>query len=198
MRSLTWLYLALIAGSIALTAGAILTSVPLAIAGAGIFAIAILTSAISASKTLRYAGTTISTRIKHTAALDIARHHTLLAALSYAWAACGFAAVYLLSDLVWYHAYQYGSGAFLGACGLYFLYRRMSWAETATPPPIALTALHALAAGGGLAYLIGTGKIVSLRTDWPGNVIFVSGGITIVLLCLIAIQAQLTLRSKDA
>jgi hypothetical protein len=197
MPSLNWVYVSLLAGLVLLTAGAIFHSMPVSLSGAAIFATGILASALSASTTLRYADASSATYLKHNAALDVARHHTLLAALAYAWAACGFASVYLLSDFVWYHAYQYGFGAFVGSCSLYGLYRRMGAAETAAPPPVAATALHMLAAGGGLGYLAGTGKIMSLRSDWPGNVIFVSGGITIVLLCAIAIRAQLELRSKE-
>lgn len=171
----------------ALTAGAVLHAVPLSIAGAALFAAAIIASAVSSE-----------TPPKPGAALDLARHHTLLAALSYAWAAAGFAAVYSLSDLVWYHAYQYGIGAFLFAFGLFLLYRRMGATDNATPPSIVLTALHAAAAAGGLAYLFGTGKLMSQRTDWPGNIIFAAGGITIVALCIIAIRAQTKLGKDGA
>ena len=97
-----------------------------------------------------------------------------------------------MSDLVWYHAYQYGIGAALGACGLYALYHRLG-SSTEGPGP-GMTVLHAVAAGGGLAYLASTGKLLSVRSDWPGNVIFTAGGITIVALCVIALRSQSALR----
>jgi hypothetical protein len=191
--SLSWVLCVLFIALAALTAGAVLNMVPLAVAGALLFCVTIVASAVSAGRTSRYVDASHSAHLKANAALDVARHHTLLAALSYAWAACGFAAVYTLSDLVWYHAYQYGIGAFVGACGLYYMYLQMGARETATPPPLSLTALHAAAATGGMSYLISSGKLLTLRSDWPGNVIFASGGVAIIVLCMSAMLAQVRL-----
>jgi hypothetical protein len=197
-NSLTWVLAALAVALAALAAGAIMHQIPLSVAGAALFAATIIASGASAGRTARYVDDSSGSHLTTNAALGVARHHTLLAALAYGWAAAGFAAVYSLSDLVWYHAYQYGIGAFLGACGLYYFYRRMGASNGAAPPAIGLTALHAAVAAGGLAYLAASGKLMSQRTDWPGNVIFTAGGIAIVALCIIAINAQIKLGKSGA
>jgi len=177
--------LALVLSVALLTVGAASGLVPLALVAAALFAAAIIASAVSTRPIVRQSANI---------ARDLGRHHTLLAAMSYAWAAASFAAVYSFSDLVWYHAYQYGIGAALGAFGLFALYRRMTMA----PPPITLTALHGLAALGGLFFLAASGKLMSLRSDWPGNIIFVAGGLTLAALCFIAVRSQQALRKSVA
>jgi hypothetical protein len=109
-----------------------------------------------------------------------------LAALVYGWGALALFAVYSLSELVWRHSWQYGLGAALFAVGVSLYAFRLDSAEDRAAPPFALTALHGLAAAGGLAYLIAEGKLATHRGDWAANDVFLAGGIAIILLCLIA------------
>jgi hypothetical protein len=53
-----------------------------------------------------------------------------------------------------------------------------------------MTLLHAAAAAGGLVYLIGTGKLETLKGDWAANNVFLMGGLAILTISLIAALAQ--------
>lgn len=123
-------------------------------------------------------------------AVHMTRRNTRLAALVYAWGAAILLATHALSGLDWYHYYQYGLGAALFAAVLLFYVKRLGEPAHAVPPPLALTALHGLAAAGGLAFLVGSGKVMSHRADWAANLVFLWGGLAIVLISVIALRTQ--------
>lgn len=109
-----------------------------------------------------------------------------LAALVYAWGASALFGMYSLSDLVWRHAFQYGTGSavFAASLGIYgFLLGNV---RTLPVPPLILTVLHGVAIAGGLAYLIGAGKLQTVRGDWAANEVFLWGGIAIIALCVMS------------
>jgi hypothetical protein len=113
-----------------------------------------------------------------------------LAALVYAWGASALFAVYSLSDVSWRHAFQYGSGAALFAAGLGIYGYRLGRMQIPSIPPLYLTVFHGLAAAGGLVYLIGGGKLDTVKGDWAANEVFLWGGIAIVALCIISVVTQ--------
>lgn len=122
------------------------------------------------------------------------RRNTRLAALTYAWAATAFFAVYGLTDVRWQHGLQYGTAAALIAAGLLYYVHHMADADTGTPPPMALTIVHGLAVLGGLAFLILAQKLLSPKGDWPANYVFLFGGIAIASICYAALITQWRLR----
>ncbi|MBA4131212.1 MAG: hypothetical protein C0519_07285 [Hyphomicrobium sp.] len=124
------------------------------------------------------------------------RRNTRLAALTYAWGAAAFFAVYGLTDVTWQHGWQYGTAAALIAAGLLFYVRSMGDGDNGTPPPIALTLLHGLAVLGGLVFLILAGKLLTQKGDWAANYIFLFGGIAIASICYVAAITQWRLRKS--
>lgn len=118
------------------------------------------------------------------------RCNVWLASLVYAWGASALFAVYSLSDLTWRHAFQYGSGAALIAAGLGIYGLRLGRSPNIHVPPLALTASHALAAAGGLVYLIGTDKLARAKGDWAANEVFLWGGFAIIAICLMSAVTQ--------
>lgn len=125
-----------------------------------------------------------------TSVREALRCNVWLAALVYAWGASALFAIYSLSDLTWRHAFQYGSGAALFAAGLGLYGLWLGRGGNHHIPPLALTTLHGLAAAGGLAYLIGTDKLVTARGDWAANEVFLWGGFAIVALCIFSAVTQ--------
>jgi hypothetical protein len=121
---------------------------------------------------------------------EVLRCNVWLAALVYAWGASALFAVYSLSDLSWRHAFQYGSGAALFAAGLGIYGYRLGRLQTPSIPPLFLTAIHGAAAAGGLVYLIGGGKLDTVKGDWAANEVFLWGGIAIVVICIISAVTQ--------
>lgn len=119
------------------------------------------------------------------------RRNIRLAALIYAWGGAVMLAVYSLSGLDWRHGWQYGLAMGLAAAGLLGYVSKL--ASRATPPRMRLTMLHGAAALCGLAFLIGTGKLDTLKDDWVANDVFLYGGLGIVAVCAISLITQLRL-----
>lgn len=118
------------------------------------------------------------------------RCNVWLAALIYAWGASAMFGMYSLSDLVWRHAFQYAGGASVLAAGIALYGFSLGRYGGAGIPPIVLTALHGLAAAGGLVYLIGNDKLSTLKSDWAANEVFLWGGIAVVALCTMSALTQ--------
>jgi hypothetical protein len=118
------------------------------------------------------------------------RRNTRIAALVYAWAAAAFFAVYGLSTVRWQHGFQYGSAAALIAGGLLYYVHRMGSDGTGTAPAPRLTILHGLAVTAGLLFLLSSGKLQSMKGDWPANYIFLFGGLALVGVCYLAFVTQ--------
>lgn len=134
----------------------------------------------------------------HAAAVKEAlRCNVWLVAVVYAWGASALFAVYSLSDLVWRHAFQYGTGAavFAASLGIYgFMLGRK---KTLSMPPLVLTFAHGLAVAAGLAYMIGAGKLATQKGDWAANEVFLWGGIAIIALCIISAVTQTRLKRSE-
>lgn len=125
------------------------------------------------------------------------RRNTRLAALVYGWAALAFFAVYGLTGVTWRHGFQYGTAATLIAGALLFYVHRMGEPGRDVPPSRALTLLHATAVIGGLAFLLMSGKLATMRGDWPANYIFLFGGLALLGLCTIAYRTQRILEQEE-
>lgn len=123
--------------------------------------------------------------------VDLMRRNIRLAALVYVWGAAAMLAIYSLSGLEWRHGWQYGFAMALIAAGFLLYVRRLG--TRPAMPPLALTALHGTAAFLGLIFLAGTGKLSTPKDDWAANDVFLSGGVAIVALCLVAGITQVRL-----
>ena len=123
--------------------------------------------------------------------------NSVLAALVYAWGAAAMFAVYSLSGLAWRHWWEYGLAMTLLAAATLWCARLLANGRGPYSPAksmsilMALTALQAVCVGGGLLYLITSGKLMTQRSDWAANQIFVAGGI---MLLLVSVASLLTHR----
>jgi hypothetical protein len=122
--------------------------------------------------------------------LGLFRRNTRLAALVYVWGAAALFSIYSFSGVTWRHGWQYGLGMTLIAVALIAYVQRLGKSEEMQPAPVWMTLLHAAAAAGGLVYLIGTGKLETLKGDWAANNVFLMGGLAILTISLIAALAQ--------
>lgn len=118
------------------------------------------------------------------------RCNVWLAALVYAWGASALFAVYSLSDLVWRHGFQYGLGATLFAASLGIYGFRLGRIRSMPIPPLMLTLVHGAAAAIALVYLVGTGKLDTVKGDWAANEVFLWGGFAIIALCIMSAVTQ--------
>lgn len=126
------------------------------------------------------------------AAMHTARRNARLFALTYAWGGLALLLVYKLSGLKWQHGWQYGSGMGVIAGGLLLLVHKLGDAATPLRTPAGLQHLanlvlaQAIAAGAGLVFLVGSGKLWAGKKDWAANHVFLVGGLTIVVVSLIS------------
>lgn len=118
------------------------------------------------------------------------RRNTRLVAMVYAWGAAALMATYVFGELKWRHGWQYGAVMAVVAAALLAIVDRMGRPGNVFETPrmfanvVPLSLAHALAATVGLAYLVGSGKLATVKDDWAANHVFLAGGIGILALAL--------------
>jgi hypothetical protein len=129
----------------------------------------------------------------------MARTNALLLTLSYGWAGASLLGVYLLTPLRWQHGWQYGTGLVIIALLIWVIAQRLYavWSPQIADALAWSTLAHSTAATGALAWLVGTGKIVSPRGDWAANIVFAGGGIAIVALSVMALRTARALKTDQ-
>lgn len=114
--------------------------------------------------------------------------NSVLTALTYGWGAAMLLTVYPLGGLVWRHWWQYGLGMALFAVGTLLVARQMIGSRTPHDSGKGLTQLMYATMGlvvavvAALVYLVGSGKLATPKDDWAANVVFIAGGVTILLI----------------
>lgn len=135
-------------------------------------------------------------RITPEAAPIAAQRNAKLMALAWAWGAAAMAGVYTLGGLSWQHDWQYGSAMALIAVFTWGF--GLAIARAVQPSTrqmlllrgLQLTIVQGVAAAAGVFYLLAAGKLMSFRSDWAANQIFLAGGVAIALLSAIAVISQ--------
>ncbi|RUP07837.1 hypothetical protein [Hyphomicrobium sp.] len=124
--------------------------------------------------------------------------------LSYLWCAIAFYAIYLGTHTRWQHGWEYGTAILLisGAYG-YYLRRLRDPADNLSSPPaidrmVRFTAYLALLIGAGLIWLIGSGKLATVKGDWAANQLFLAGGFAVMCLSAIIVKTNSVLAERHA
>ncbi len=129
---------------------------------------------------------------------------TQLIMLSYLWCAIAFYAIYLGTHTRWQHGWEYGTAILLIAGGYgYYLRRLGDPADNLSSPPaiermVRFTAYLALLIGAGLIWLIGSGKLATLKGDWAANQLFLAGGFAVICLSAIIVKTNSVLTERHA
>ncbi len=127
------------------------------------------------------------------------RQSTLLIVLVYAWGAIALFLIYRISGLYWRHGWQYGLAAALLAAAHANSVRRLARepgpeaVHAATGHAVKLAAAEGLAIAVALLWLVGSGKLNTLKGDWAANQIFLSGGFAVVCLTAIIVKTHASL-----
>lgn len=138
------------------------------------------------------------------APLHASQQNARMMAIVYAWGSFGMFAVYWLTELWWFHSWQYGSAMALIAAALlgfdYLLNDPDSQFRSARSLDISAVLAMAQASGAavGLGFLVASGKIASERSDWPANHIFLAGGLALIFISVAAAITHLRLRRASA
>jgi len=198
---LPWLFAAVVASVAAMVTGALVELPVFAWCGALLFALALVATSIDLNMTWWKLS---RTRSYPSAPLIAAIENSRLLVVGYTWGACALFAIYRMTPLRWQHGLQYGAGmaviAWLILLYGYLLAQPQSRLRTPRALAHATWLLVAQSAGAlaGLTFLIGSGKLGSVKDDWPANQVFLAGGIAIAVLSAIASYTQLRLARQTA
>lgn len=168
---------------------------------AGMFSIALIATAVEMNAAFWRTGGHARYEV---AAVEAAIRNARLLALGYLWGALALFMVYRLTPLRWQHGLQYGAGMALIAWFIQFCVHFLAQPDSRLRTPSALTTamwlsvLHGAAALGGLAFLLLSGKMNSIKDDWAANLVFLIGGLTIVALSLVSAYTHLRLSNEPA
>ncbi|WP_045837458.1 hypothetical protein [Hyphomicrobium sp. 99] len=129
---------------------------------------------------------------------------TKLMMLAYLWCAIAFYAIYLGTNTRWQHGWEYGTGMLLisGAYG-YYLSRLSDPADHLSSPNaiermVRFSAYLAFLIGAGLVWLVGSGKLATLKGDWAANQLFLAGGFAVICLSAIIVKTNSALTERHA
>lgn len=127
---------------------------------------------------------------------------TLILALTYAWGATAMYVDYSWSTLHWRHGWQYALAMALVAGALAYYGRYLGQAgqkdgsASVVERGFRLAAVHGLAAGTALVWMITSGKLQTPKDDWAANHVFVAGGLAIVFLSALAVRVHQRLAER--
>jgi hypothetical protein len=198
--SLPWLLTTLGAVLVAMTVAAGAIRKAESATAAAIFAIVLVATAVRTNSPLwRRSAGTADTGVTPRDAL---RQTAQLIMLAYLWCALAFYAIYIGTHVRWQHGWEYGSALMLIALAhVFYLWRIADPKDKfATPSAIAramcLAFLQAVSIACGLIWLIGSGKLSSLKGDWAANQLFLAGGFAIMCLSMIMIKSYAVLTEQ--
>jgi len=127
--------------------------------------------------------------------------NSVLTAATYGWGAAVMFTAYSFGGLVWRHWWQYGAGmALLGAAALaaasYLIGRRAPLRDgPGLRRLMQLTLVLVVAVVVALIYLIGSGKLATPKDDWAANIVFLTGGLTVLAVSVASLITYRRIRS---
>jgi hypothetical protein len=193
---LPWLLTGIAASIAAMVSGVAAAMPGLSWAGAGLFCAALVAVAIDVNRPWwSQAGSAED----HDLAISAAIRNARLMILGYLWGSLALFSIYRLSGLRWHHGIQYAVGmaaiAWLILLYVHLVARPGSSLRTPKALHLATRAslAHGAAALAGIAFLLLSGKIHSIKGDWAANQVFLAGGIAVVALSLIGAYTQFRL-----
>ena len=125
-----------------------------------------------------------------------------LLVIAYVWGSLTMFAIYRLSGLYWQHGLQYAVGMMLVATLIMTYVHLLARDGSPLRAPqslrlaAGLAALHGGAAIVGLGFLLGSGKMLSRKTDWAANHVFLAGGLAIIGLSALAVLTYFRLEQS--
>jgi uncharacterized metal-binding protein len=157
--------------------------------------------AMAASVVVAISAHTINHAPETVARSDLTAANMRLIGLIYGWGAASMVSVYAVTGLNWYHWGQYGGAMAAIACVLFLIARRGLSDEGPNGARqrvvlLAVTIVHGAAALIGALWLIGSGKLTSVKVDWPSNWIFLAGGLAVAVASGLAAAAEWRLQRQ--
>lgn len=122
---------------------------------------------------------------------DLLAGNTRFAAIVYAWGSVAMLGVYEGTGLHWEHGWQYGAAMGVAALGLLAFAGQLRGPDAKLKRlAFWLTLAHGVAALAGISFLLWSGKVWALRSDWAANVVFLAGGLGVIGICMATAWGQ--------
>ncbi len=189
-----------IVASVAFMVGAVIFKAKYTCLGAALgFAIIIIDTAFAINRPI-WSNAAAAMRDDPEAQLHASRRNARLMAMVYGWGALALFAIYALTELWWFHSWQYGAAmALIAAALLGFVHvlgdeESLFRSQVSLDVSAMLAMAQAAAAAVALGMLIGSGKVGSIKADWPANHVFLAGGLALVVISAIAAITHFKLR----
>jgi hypothetical protein len=186
--------------SVAFMVGAVIFKAKYTCLGAALgFAIIIIDTAFSINWPI-WSNAAAAMRDDPETQLHASRRNARLMAMVYGWGALALFAIYSLTELWWFHSWQYGAAmALIAAALLGFVHllgdeKSLFRSQVSLDVSAMLAMAQAAAAAVALGMLIGSGKVGSIKADWPANHVFLAGGLALVVISVIAAITHFKLR----
>ncbi|MEQ1716941.1 MAG: hypothetical protein ABL907_13295 [Hyphomicrobium sp.] len=146
-----------------------------------------------------HAGVNVTNGEGRALAAEAVRRTSHITALFYAWGGTAMFLIYHVSGLRWQHGWEYGLGMLIIGAGLAVYVAMLR--NTASPlnsarsidGVVKLAGLHGLAAFAAMTWLAASGKLATPKTDWAANIVFMTGGLAIVVLSTIVMRTHYVL-----
>lgn len=200
MQSRIPMLMLVLVASVAFMVGAVIFGAKYTCLGAALgFAIIIIDTAFAINRPI-WSNAAAAMRDDPEVQLHASRRNARLMALVYGWGALALFAIYTLTELWWFHSWQYGAAmALIAAALLGFvhvlgdeesLFRSQVSLDVSAMLGLAQAAVAAVALG----MLAASGKLGSVKADWPANHVFVAGGLALIVISVIAAVTHFKLR----
>lgn len=196
--SLPWLLLALVSALVAMVIATSATRKIEAAVAAAMFAVILIAAAVRTNAPIWQRAPSNANVTQRIALLQT----TQLIMFAYLWCAFAFYAIYLGTSVRWQHGWEYGTAMLAVAVAHSFYLWRLSDPTDPVSMPraieraVRLASIQAVLIAIGLVWLISSGKLASLRGDWPANQIFIAGGFAVMCLSAIVIKTNSVLHDR--
>ncbi|CAN0365182.1 unnamed protein product [Phaeothamnion confervicola] len=195
---LPWILAAIVASIAAMVTGIVSDFPALSWLAAGLFGVSLVATSIDINRPWWEPGAADDPAAPFAAAIRNAR----LLVIGYLWGSFALFCIYRLTGLRWQHGIQYGAGmavlAWLILLYVHLLAKRDS--KLREPWALKLATLVSLAHGAGalagVFFLVGSGKVFSIKDDWAANQVFLAGGLAITAMSLISAFTQVRLERR--
>jgi hypothetical protein len=126
---------------------------------------------------------------------DGLRDSACLSFLTCSWSAAALLLAYPIAGLSWRHGWEYGTAFVLVSAAFAYYLRRLNSYQDASAQlseirrAKSLATIQAIAITTTLLWIIGSGKLNTVKSDWMANDVFLASGLSMLALSVILVRA---------
>ena len=129
----------------------------------------------------------------------LAERNAVLLSIGYGWGSLSMLGVYLGTQLRWQHGWQYGAAMAVLGLLVFVVARsvRSNWTQDVLNRLTWATLVQSWAASGAVLWLAATAKLLSTRSDWAANVIFLTGATIVAGVSAMWLRSVRLIRARE-